>query len=430
MGHQARSEFSLPRYSVGNAIQFVFENGVRRHVREESASPLPGLSMVMQLQEKQVTRDRARRSGTTDDPLSLEDLACICTPEQLCAHSQIACALARNAVAQSLQHRSEVRARRYGEAVMRLAEASSSLPDSEKKVSALIAVSPYLIQTPSGVPYTLSPSVPGPLHFSLKTSRSQEARASFFMSCKESEMAEEEEGLETHVLKHPTLNVDEASAWLQRRYKRCCNVMDVRPSATVRHRLSQCVQNSLSSTTGSSSAQSRSSPMLHHPHTPSAPLNASAGRVWMSFPRTLVLLREMNTTPYEVNADFSGCAEIGQSRHHFIVLLGVLEVCRSTVVSLNLSKTRLDDDEVRVLCLFCRTYLRRLQVMDLSGNTMITDKVAVSLKKFAALLPLLCRLTVRETSLSRTTVRTLKRIISRKARQVHSASPPTPCLPK
>ncbi|TPP46818.1 hypothetical protein CGC20_21090 [Leishmania donovani] len=371
-------EFSLLRYSTGDALHFVFQNGVRRQGNEGGASPLPGLSKVVELQEKQAVRDKLHTCGTTDDPLNLENLTHIGTHEEWCAHSQTACALAKNAVAQCLQRRSEVRVRRYGEAVMRLSEASPTLWDREGQARATAADTPYA---------TTALSTPS------RTSSAQDHTRSA----------------------HPAFGADMAAAWLQRRYLRCCNVINVRPSAAVCHRFSRGVQATLISTLGSFAAQKAVPPLSPVAETPT-PFRCSPGRrTWMSFPGTMVLLRELRTVPYEVNADFSGCAEIGHQQRHFIALLGVLEGCRNTVVSLNLAKTCLNDDEVRVLCLFCRAYLRRLQVLDLSGNKSITDKVAVWIKQLAASSPLLFRLAVRGTSLSRSTMRSVAGILCRKA---------------
>ncbi|TPP40185.1 hypothetical protein CGC21_26695 [Leishmania donovani] len=371
-------EFSLLRYSTGDALHFVFQNGVRRQGNEGGASPLPGLSKVVELQEKQAVRDKLHTCGTTDDPLNLENLTHIGTHEEWCAHSQTACALAKNAVAQCLQRRWEVRVRRYGEAVMRLSEASPTLWDREGQARATAADTPYA---------TTALSTPS------RTSSAQDHTPSA----------------------HPAFGADMAAAWLQRRYLRCCHVINVRPSAAVCHRFSRGVQATLISTLGSFAAQKAVPPLSPVAETPT-PFRCSPGRrTWMSFPGTMVLLRELRTVPYEVNADFSGCAEIGHQQRHFIALLGVLEGCRNTVVSLNLAKTCLNDDEVRVLCLFCRAYLRRLQVLDLSGNKSITDKVAVWIKQLAASSPLLFRLAVRGTSLSRSTMRSVAGILCRKA---------------
>lgn len=410
------AEFSLLRYSTGDALHFVFENGVCRRGNEEGASLLPGLSKVVELQEKQAVRDKVHTCGITDDPLNLENLTRIGTHEEWCAHSQTACALAKNAVAQCLQRRSEVRVRRYGEAVMRLSEASPTLRDREEQAPATAVDIPYVttaLSTPS-----CASSAQDHTQLSVKADKLAEAEASLTTDDETSDVAEEEEEeeeLETYLLQHPAFGADMAAAWLRRRYLRCCNVINVRPSAAVRHRFSRGVQATLSSTLGSFAAQKPVSPLSPIADTPTSFLCSPGGRTWMSFPGTMVLLRELRTVPFEVNADFSGCAEIGHQQRHFIALLGVLEGCRNTVVSLNLAKTCLNDDEVRVLCLFCRAYLRRLQVLDLSGNKTVTDKVAVWIKQLAASSPLLFRLAVRGTSLSRSTMRSVAGILCRKA---------------
>ncbi|CBZ37759.1 hypothetical protein, unknown function [Leishmania donovani] len=408
-------EFSLLRYSTGDALHFVFQNGVRRQGNEGGASPLPGLSKVVELQEKQAVRDKLHTCGTTDDPLNLENLTHIGTHEEWCAHSQTACALAKNAVAQCLQRRWEVRVRRYGEAVMRLSEASPTLWDREGQARATAADTPYATTALSTPSRTSSAQDHTPS--AVKADNSAEAEARLNTDDEASDVAEEEEEeeLETYLLQHPAFGADMAAAWLQRRYLRCCHVINVRPSAAVCHRFSRGVQATLISTLGSFAAQKAVPPLSPVAETPT-PFRCSPGRrTWMSFPGTMVLLRELRTVPYEVNADFSGCAEIGHQQRHFIALLGVLEGCRNTVVSLNLAKTCLNDDEVRVLCLFCRAYLRRLQVLDLSGNKSITDKVAVWIKQLAASSPLLFRLAVRGTSLSRSTMRSVAGILCRKA---------------
>ncbi|CBZ30408.1 hypothetical protein, unknown function [Leishmania mexicana MHOM/GT/2001/U1103] len=410
------AEFNLLRYSTGDALHFVFQNGVRRKVNEEGASPLPGLSKVVELQEKQAVRDKVHTSGTTDDPLDLKNLTHVGTHEEWCAHSQTACALAKNAVAQCLQRRSEVRVRRYGEAVMQLSEAFPTLRDTEEQAPETAADTPY-VTTASSTPYCTS-SAQDHTQTSVKADKSAEAEASLTTDDEASDVAEEEEEeeLETYLLQHPTFGADMAAAWLRRRYLRCCNVINVRPSAAVCRRFSRCVQATLSSTLSSFSAEQKAvSPLSPDRDTPTSFLCSPGGRTWMSFPGTMVLLRELRTVPYEVNVDFSGCAEIGHQPRHFIALLGVLEGCRNTVVSLNVAKTCLSDDEVRVLCLFCRAYLRRLQVLDLSGNKRVTDKVAVWIKQLAASSPLLFRLTVRGTSLSRSTMRSVAGILCRKA---------------
>ncbi|GET92365.1 hypothetical protein, unknown function [Leishmania tarentolae] len=408
------TEFSLLRYSTADALQFVFQNGVRRRVNEEGAS-LPGLSKVVELQEKQATHDKLHKCGTMDDPLNLESLTHIGTHEEWCAHSQTACALAKKAVAQCLQRRSEVRVRRYGEAVMRLSEAAPTLQDGEGQASANAADDSYGVAAPS-TPYCTR-SAQDHTQSSARAVMSPEANSSLTTDDEAIDITqdEEEEELEAFLLQNPTFGADMAAGWVRRRYRRCCNAINVRPSATVRHRLSRCVRCTLSSTLSSSTAQRAVSLLSPVSDRPISSLTCPSGRSWMSFPGTMVLLRDMCTIPYEVNADFSGCAVIGLQQRHFIALLGVLEGCRNTVVSLNLAKTCLNDDDVRVLCLLCRAYLRRLQVLDLSGNKSVTDKVAVWIKQLAASLPLLFLLNVRGTSLSRATMRSVAGILSRKA---------------
>nr|CAJ2472128.1 unnamed protein product [Leishmania braziliensis] len=414
MTQGAPADFSLLRYSAGDVLHFVFANGVRRRVSAEGAPPLPGLSMVVELQEKKVVHDKLHKCGTIDDPLYLEDLSHIGTHEQWCAHAQAACALAKNAVARCLQRRLEVRARRYGEAVVHLAQASPSLMDSEQMASATAADSLSMATAHSSSSHTSSRQEHP--RSSVNAERSTEEEVSFPTSNEASEVEEEEEeDLETHLLQHPTLDGDMAAAWLRRRYLRCCDVISIGPSVAVRDRLSQCVRVTLSGTLGSSAARRTGSPLSRVPDAPATLLSTPGGQSWMSFPGIMLLLRKLCTVPYEVNADFTGCTEVGQHPRHFIALLGVLEGCRNIVVSLNFAKTCLSDDEVRVLCLFCHAYLRRLQILDLSGNKRITDKVAVCLKQLAASSPLLCRLVVRGTSLSRANVRTVGGILSRKA---------------
>ncbi|KAG5491727.1 hypothetical protein JIQ42_01634 [Leishmania sp. Namibia] len=417
MSQSTRAEFSLLRYSAGDALHFVVENGSRRHVKDEGASSLPGLSMVVELQERHAVRDRMHKCGTIDDPLYLEDLTHICTHEQWCAHSQTACALAKNAIEQSLQHRSELRVLRYGAAVMRLAEGFPSLLDSEEKAPSTAADSPSVATSLSPSSYVSSPlSAQDDPRFSVMTKKSPGSEASLATEDDVSDgPQEEEEELESYLLQHPSLTADMAAARLRRRYLRCCNVIGVCPSASVRRRLLRCVRSNPSNTLGSRFAAKRTECPLSPASETTATLHPTAtGRSWMAFPGMIRLLREKGTVPYEVIGDFSGCAEIGQHRRQFIALLGVLEECRNTVVFLNLATTRITDEEVRVLCLFCRAYLRRLQVLDLSGNKNITDKVAPRLKQLAASLPLLQRLSVRGTSLSRANARTLRGILCRK----------------
>lgn len=435
---ETREEFSLLHYSAGDALRFVFQNGARSATDASSlatpsaSSPaLPGLCKVVELQVRQGQRDRARKGGAADDPLYLEELTPVGTHEQWCAHSQTACMLAKNAVTQSLQERIDVRVRRYGEAVMRLAEVSgSSQPTSKAENEEASEATPTAAAEVAYATPTASVSSLSSLQSRLQAPAS---------SVKEAEDGEElvqadddvatvgedadggededkPEELETFLLQHPSREVAKAAAWVRRRYLRCCEVIGVRPVAAVRQQLARAVQSTQNGTIGAIlAAHKRISPLSPASETPTSLLVTPAGRSWMSFPETVVALREMCIVPLELDVNLSGCTSLGQRRRHFIAVLGVLEGCRNTVVSLNLAKTGLTDDEVRVLCLFCRAYLRRLKVLDLSGNKSISDKVAVWLKQLAASAPLLCRLTVRGTSLSRSQVRTITGILCRKA---------------
>lgn len=222
------------------------------------------------------------------------------------------------------------------------------------------------------------------------------------------------DNIETYLLRHIGFANERAAMWLQRRYLRCCDLMSLRSSAVVTHRLSQCIQPCLCGTVGSFfAAQKTASPLSPVPEHRSF-LGVKVAHSWLEFPETLVLLREECAIPYEVNPDLHDCGEIGKQPRHFVAALGVLEGCRNTVVSLNLSNTNLTDREARVLCLFCHAYLRRLKVLDISNNPGVTDKMALRLKKMAASLPLLSRLSVQGTSLSTGTVRMIDRLLSRK----------------
>ncbi|KAG5468344.1 hypothetical protein LSCM1_02324 [Leishmania martiniquensis] len=417
MSQGLQTEFSLFQYSAGDALNFIVENGSRCQLSGKGASSLPGLSMVVELQERHAVRDRAHKFGIIDDPLYLEDLTHICTHAQWCAHSQSACALTKSAIEQTLHHRSEFRVRRYGEAVMRLADSFPSPVGCDEKAPSPVAGSPSVATTHSASSCVSSPSSAQDYSWlSAKADRPPEADVSLATGDGTSEMPgeDEEEVLEGFLLQHPSFGCDMAAAWLRRRYLRCCDVINARPSNIVQRRLARCVRPALNGACSALLAAKKKCPPSPAPETPATPFNTPAGRSWMTFPGTLRLLREKCTVPYEVHADFSGCADIGQHRRHFIAVLGVLEVCHNTVVSLNLAKTRLHDDEVWVLCLFCRAYLRRLQVLDLSYNKDITDKTAQRLKRLVASLPLLHRLSVRGTSLSRSTWRTMTNILGRK----------------
>ncbi|KAK7196288.1 hypothetical protein NESM_000564900 [Novymonas esmeraldas] len=420
LSQESRSDFSLPRYSTGDALHFVFENGACRQGSTEMLTTLlPGLGKVVELQEKQAMRDGIHQSASIDDPLHLEEVTRVRTHEQWCAHSQTACALAKNAVTQGLRRRIELRVRRYGEAVVRLAEESSSVPDTDDEaVQATVdslSASAGRQSTSSRVSSISSEQCRPSSSLATESSPETETDLGGADETDSAAAAEDEEELEAHLRQHIIFGHEKATGWLRRRYTRCCDVMGVSPSSIVRQRLSRCVRATASGTLGAFfAAHMMASPLSPVPEVPATLASTSAGQSWLSFPSTTALLRERCTVPYEVSVNLSGCSEIGQRRRHFIAVLGVLEGCGNTVVALRMAKTSLTDDEVRVLCLFCRAHLRRLRVLDLSGNNEVTDKVSVWLKQLAASSPLLCQLSLRGTALSRSTVRTVTGLLCRK----------------
>lgn len=397
MNQEIRAQFSLQRFSAGDALQFIMANGVKhKEDGEPTDAALPGLSKVVELQTKHYDDEKQRHFGCFD-PLCAGRYAEMETHEQLCAHSQTACALAKNAVSGALHQRIDIRVHRYGEALVQLANASEN-DEGEENSTAMAS------DSAAGSPNrTVSLTTDG--GGGSTTAKDDEA---------DTDNDEDDEDLEKFLLSHDGFASEEAAAWLQRRYLRCCDMMGVRASVVVSQRLSQCVKLGLDCTFGSFFAsQKAASPLAPTPERKLL-INKKAAQSWMAFPERLVLLREACAIPYEVCPDLHGCGDIGKQPRHFVAALGVLEGCRYTVVSLNLANTGLTDREVRVLCLFCHAHLRRLQVLDISNNPGVTDKMAQRLKKMAASLPLLSRLSVHNTSLSPATVRVIDRLLTRK----------------
>ncbi|KPA82381.1 hypothetical protein ABB37_03460 [Leptomonas pyrrhocoris] len=393
MNLEIRAQFSLTRFTAGDALHFIMTNGgKRRDEKEASADPsLPGLAKVVELQERRHDYEKVHQFGFYD-PLCAGHRVETESHEQVCVHSQTACALAKNAVNAALRHRIEIRVTRYGEALFQLANTS----ENEEVEEGSTAIGS---DSAAGSPNLTSDCLGDGIG-------AKDGDAA--------ETDEDDDDLETYLLRLPGFGTETATAWLQRRYLRCCELMNVRPSVVVSHRLSQCVHPCRGGTVGSFfAAQKATSPLSPLPERLLLS-NTKAARCWMTFPEMLVLLRVECAIPYELNLDLHGCGDIGKQVRHFVAALGVLEGCRYTVVALNLSNTGLTDREARVLCFFCHAHLRRLKVLDISNNRGVTEKMALRLKKMAASLPLLSRLSVHGTSLSAGTVRVIDRLLSRK----------------
>ncbi|KAL7696096.1 hypothetical protein N2W54_003425 [Lotmaria passim] len=396
MNQQIRAEYSLQCFTASDALTFIMVNGVKQEegtTTEEAEVALPGLSKVLELQAKHYDDHKTRHFGSYD-PLCARRCTEVETHEEHIAHSQTACALAKNAVSAALQQRVDIRIHRYGEALVQLANASENA-ETEDSSTAMASDS----------------AAGSPRHNRNVCAESNDENTE---EAEEADTDEDNEDIETYLLKHTGFTSDTATQWLQRRYLRCCELMGVRPSVVVSHRLSQCVKQCFGGTVGSFfAAQNVAAPLSPAPERRSL-TNTKAARNWMVFPEMLVLLREECAIPYEISPDLHGCGDVGKQPRHFVAALGVLEGCRYTVVSLNLSNIGLTDREVRVLCLFCHAHLRRLKVLDISDNPGVTDKVALRLKKMAASLPLLSRLSVHGTSLSPSTIRVIDRRLCRK----------------
>lgn len=401
MNQEILAQFTLLRYSGRDALQFIMANGAAREKEENgeahTAAPLPGLAKLAELQEKHYDDEKTHHFGSYD-PLCVGRCSETSSHERWCAHSQTACALAKNAVAAALQERIEVRVHRYGEALLALANATDPSEELEEASTAVEGDSAACSPNATNGALTNESLAPNGAN----------------NDGEDSEEDEEDEEIELYLLKHVGFTKEAAVAWLQRRYLRCCELMGVRASVVVSQRLSQCVQPCLGGTVGSFFAAQKTASPLSPVSERRFVVAPKAARTWMAFPETLVLLRAQCAIPYEVNPDLHGCGDIGKQPRHFVAVMGVLEGCRYTVVSLNLSNTGLTDREVRVLCLFCHAHLRRLKVLDISHNPGVTDKVAVRLKKLAASLPLLSRLSVRGTSLNPGPMRAIDRLLYRK----------------
>ncbi|KPI85925.1 hypothetical protein ABL78_5009 [Leptomonas seymouri] len=392
MNQEIRAEYSLQRFTAADALHFIMTNGTKHPKQEGTAdASLPGLAKVVELQEKHSYGARKHYCGAYD-PLSAVQRAERESHEQLCAHSQTACSLAKNAISAAMRQRTNTRVYRYGQALLQLANASENeeLEDGSNTMA--------------------SDSSGG----SLKPANGILADGNTAKDDRATETDEDNEDLENYLLKHKGFATEAVVTWLQHRYLRCCEFMNLRPSVVVSQRLSKCVRFGLGDSVGSFFAsQKTSSPLFAAPEQ-QMPINAKAARSWMTFPETLAELREEHTTPYEVSPDLQGCGDIGKQPRHFVAILGVLEGCQHAVVTFNLSNIGLTNREARVLCLFCHAHLRHLQSLDISDNPGVTDDVALLLKKIAVSLPLLSRLAVHGTSLSQGTIRAIDWLLYRK----------------
>lgn len=128
MNQQIRAEYSLQCFTASDALTFIMVNGVKQEegtTTEEAEVALPGLSKVLELQAKHYDDHKTRHFGSYD-PLCARRCTEVETHEEHIAHSQTACALAKNAVSAALQQRVDIRIHRYGEALVQLANASEN----------------------------------------------------------------------------------------------------------------------------------------------------------------------------------------------------------------------------------------------------------------------------------------------------------------